>query len=196
MKKKEQNIFVCADTHFGHRRVVTALRDDGVTKQRPWFSTEDHDSAIIRNWNARVHPNDYVLVAGDVAINRSALNTMIRCNGKKVLVKGNHDKFRPEDYLGIFEDIVGSYGVGDFIVTHIPIHPMELMSSGGRWRGNIHGHLHDLRVMTPKYDADGKWDGDEIDPRYLCVSMEQLNYTPITVEEAFARFEAQQHKGN
>jgi hypothetical protein len=26
--------------------------------------------------------------------------------------------------------------------------------------------------------------------------MEQLNYSPITIDEAFARFEAQQKKGN
>lgn len=192
MKKKEQNVWLCADTHFGHRRVVSAFRDDGTTKQRPWYTTEDHDAALIRNWNGRVQPNDYVLVAGDVAINRSALNTIVQCNGKKILIKGNHDKFRPEEYLGIFEDIVGCYAVSDFIITHIPIHPMELRDSGGRWRGNLHGHLHDLRVMRPTYDCGGRWDGEEIDPRYLCVSMEQLNYAPITLEEAFERFEKQQ----
>lgn len=197
MKHKNQNTFICADLHFGHRKVVNALRDDNVTKQRPWFNTEDHDTALIRNWNMRVDPNDLVLVAGDVAINRSALNTIVRCHGRKILVKGNHDNyFRLSEYSAIFDDIVACYPVDGFVITHIPIHPMELTSSGGRWKGNIHGHLHDKRVMRPAYDASGQWEGEEIDPRYLCVSMEQLNYAPITLEDAFKRFEAQQIKGN
>jgi calcineurin-like phosphoesterase family protein len=192
MKKKNFKTFVCADLHFGHRKVVNSFRDDGVTKQRPWHTTEDHDTAIIRNWNMRVDPDDLVIVAGDLAINRHALQTIDRCSGRKILVKGNHDRYRLDEYSSSFEDIVSCYVVEGFIITHIPIHPMELTNSGGRWRGNIHGHLHDLRVMRPVYGADRHWEGEEIDPRYLCISMEQLNYAPIQLEEAFARFDAQQ----
>lgn len=190
MKKKNQTIFLCADLHFGHRKMTNAFREDGVTKQRPFHTPEDHDATIIRNWNRLVGPNDIVLVAGDLVINRSNILTIDRCNGEKILIKGNHDKFRPHEYLASFKDIVAVYEIEGFIITHIPIHPMEINS--GRWKGNIHGHLHELRVMRATYDCGGRWDGEEIDPRYLCVSMEQLNYGPISLDDAIQRFQAQQ----
>lgn len=191
---KGQTIFVCADLHFGHRKMVNAFRrNDEATRQRPFHIIEAHDATIIRNWNVRVGPDDIVLVAGDLVINRSFINTIDRCNGTKILVKGNHDRFKPHEYLSSFEDIVACYEIEGFIITHIPIHPMEL---NGRWKGNLHGHLHELRVMRPAFGPSGTWEGEEIDPRYLCISMEHLNYAPIALDEAIQRFEAQQNSVN
>lgn len=143
---------------------------------------EEMDEALIRNWNSIVGPKDHTIFLGDLAINRSALNQIARCNGTKEIVMGNHDQFRPDEYLCNFKDMHGVLVKDDFVFTHVPIHPSAIE----RWAGNIHGHLHYLRVMRPVHN-DG-WVHEEIDPRYFCASMEQINYTPIpfdTIKEHF-----------
>lgn len=171
------NTFLLADSHFGHSGVCKFLREDG-SKLRPWETTEEMDEAMIENWNRVVGPKDKVYHLGDVVINRKALKTLSRLNGDKVLIKGNHDVFRLEEYTPYFRDIRAFGHFDGFALTHIPIHPDSL----SRWSGNVHGHLHSNRVMF----------GDKIDPRYLCVSMEHINYTPLAWEDCKKRFEEQQ----
>lgn len=185
------NIFLVSDTHFSHRGIVKFLRADGVTKERPWDTIEEMDEALVKNWNSVVKPKDKVYHMGDVCINRSALPIIGRLNGEKRLIKGNHDNFRAEEYLKYFTDIRGTHTLDDFILSHIPLHPTYVKE---RWKGNIHGHLHSGRVTKPKTDwiGDGWNTYDVIDPRYLCVSVEQTNFTPISLEEAKKRFEEQQ----
>jgi calcineurin-like phosphoesterase family protein len=162
--------WITADTHFGHLGVCKFLRRDGVTKLRPWDNPDEMDEALIKNWNSVVKDEDRVYHLGDVVINRKALHTLYRLNGRKVLVKGNHDIFKLKDYLPFFDDIrayiVKKTGDGrKVIMSHVPIHPDSL----GRFGVNIHGHLH-----ADKID----------DKRYLCVSVEHTNFTPIEFGEA------------
>jgi calcineurin-like phosphoesterase family protein len=178
--------FVCSDSHFSHRGIVKFLREDNVTKERPWDTIEEMDEALVKNWNSVVRPTDTVYHLGDVVINRSALPILGRLNGTKILVKGNHDVFRAEEYLEYFKDIRGSAVLNNLVMTHIPLHPASIE----RWDGNVHGHLHSKRVMTVDYRGGDMF--DVIDPRYLCVSMEHINYTPISLEEVMKRFKEQQ----
>lgn len=187
--------FVCSDTHFSHRGIVKFLREDNVTKERPWDNIEEMDEALVKNWNSVVRPTDTVYHLGDVVINRSALPILGRLNGTKILVKGNHDVFRAEEYLEYFKDIRGSAVLNNLVMTHIPLHPASIE----RWDGNVHGHLHSKRVMTVKQvivnpGERGSHLGYEAvpDPSYLCVSMENINYTPISLEEVMKRFKEQQ----
>jgi calcineurin-like phosphoesterase family protein len=164
------NVFLTSDTHFTHRGIVQFEGVNG-TKLRPWTNTNEMDEALVKNWNSVVKPEDKIYHLGDVVINRGALKILSRLNGTKVLIKGNHDLFKPEEYLEYFKDIRGSHKLGSFILTHIPIHPDSL----ARWTdGCIHGHLHDGRVKLPN---------KQIDKRYICVSVEHTNFTPIPFEE-------------
>lgn len=177
--------WVIADTHFGHVGICKFLAPNGVDKLRPWDDPAEMDEVLVKNWNEVVHPNDRVNLLGDVAINRRHLITLGRLNGRIRLVKGNHDIFKLADYLPYFDDIAachvtkGANG-GKVIMSHIPIHPESL----GRWGINIHGHLHAHTVKrTNKYKQEVE------DKRYVCVSVEQTNWRPITLEEAIARAE-------
>ena len=106
---------------------------------------------------------------GDVVINRKALTIMHRLNGDKVLIKGNHDIFKLEDYTRHFRDIRAYHVMNNFILSHIPVHP----DSKGRFAGNIHGHLH-ARSLD--------------DPWYQCVCVEQTDFRPILFEDVLKRF--------
>jgi calcineurin-like phosphoesterase family protein len=136
------NVFLISDTHFGHKGVTQFLNSDG-SKLRPWDNVEEMDEALVANWNRVVGPKDKVYHLGDVVINRKALKTLALLNGEKILVKGNHDIFRLEEYTPYFKDIRGSHKLYKFLLTHIPVHPDSLY----RWDVNIHGHLHSERVM-------------------------------------------------
>jgi calcineurin-like phosphoesterase family protein len=157
----------------------------------PWDNIEEMDEALVANWNSVVRPKDKIYHLGDVVINRSALPILARLNGEKILVKGNHDVFRIEEYLPYFKDVRGSATLNGLLLTHIPVHPDSLE----RWGRNVHGHLHSGRVMGQRWykDEEDEWNyaTEVIDPRYLCVSVEHTNYTPITLNEVMKRFEEQ-----
>jgi calcineurin-like phosphoesterase family protein len=171
MEGRSMNTFFISDTHIGHNGVTRFLKDDG-SKLRPWDNIQDMDEALVANWNSVVRPQDKVYHLGDVVINRRALPTLARLNGDKVLIKGNHDVFRLEEYTPYFRDIRGSGSFDEYLLTHIPVHPDQLY----RWKGNVHGHLHADVVVKPH------WIHAQVvpDQRYFNVGVEQphMNFFP------------------
>ena len=165
--------WLISDTHFGHQGVCNFTRDDG-SPLRPWDNADDMDAALVANWNAVVAPGDRVYHLGDVAIKRQSLVILERCNGRKALVKGNHDIFKLNDYRKYFDDVrayivLKSKTGAKVILSHIPIHPGTL----GRFGTNLHGHLHANIVSL---------DDGSPDPRYINVCVEHTNYTPIALD--------------
>jgi len=171
------SVFLVSDTHFGHAGVCRFLRDDGVTKLRPWDNPDDMDEEMVKRWNETVRPNDKVYHLGDVVINRKSLSIMHRLNGDKVLIRGNHDIFRDDEYRQHFRELRAYHVMNGMILSHIPIHTESL----GRFGVNIHGHLHANRVMAEV------WGEYEIDPRYHCVCVEQTDFRPILFEDVIKR---------
>lgn len=171
------SVFLISDTHFGHAGVCRFTRDD-FTKLRPWDNTEEMDEAMVKAWNETVKPTDKVYHIGDVVINRKALGIMRRLNGDKVLIRGNHDIFRDDEYRQHFRELRAYHVMNGMILSHIPLHPESL----GRFGVNIHGHLHSNRVMM-----DNGYGGRVIDPRYHCVCVEQTDFRPILFEDVLKR---------
>jgi calcineurin-like phosphoesterase family protein len=169
------NIWVIADTHFGHKNILTFTRKDGSLIRGAVFkSIEQHDEILINNWNSLVRPQDHVYHLGDVVINRHFLGLVKRLNGHKRLVRGNHDVARTKEFLEVgFSEIYGVrvWPKHHLIFSHVPLHPDSLSSRG--WI-NIHGHLHENLVR----DSNG-----HIDDRYRCVSVEHTDYKPLLVME-------------
>jgi calcineurin-like phosphoesterase family protein len=164
------NTFFISDTHFGHFGVCKFLRNDG-TKLRPWDDPSVMDAALIKNWNSVVQPHDKVYHVGDVVINRRALSVLHALNGKKCLIKGNHDIFRLNEYTTFFYDVRAYKHFDDMMLSHIPMHKECI----GRFGTNVHGHLHSN--VIPHATLKGV-----ADPDYFNVSVEQINYTPISID--------------
>lgn len=171
------SVWLVSDTHFGHAGVCRFLRSDGVTKLRPWDDPQEMDEFMISAWNERVKPNDKVYHLGDVVINRKSLSTLTRLNGDKVLIRGNHDIFRDDEYRKYFRELRAYHVMNGMILSHIPIHPDSL----GRFGTNIHGHLHANQVMI---EIDGR---TVPDLRYICVCVEQTEFAPILFEDVIKR---------
>jgi calcineurin-like phosphoesterase family protein len=174
------SVFLVSDTHFGHAGVCHFTRNDGVTKLRPWTDPDEMDEFMVKAWNDRVRPNDKVYHLGDVVINRRALKTLARLNGDKVLIRGNHDIFRDEEYREYFRELRAYHVMNGMILSHIPIHSESL----GRFGTNIHGHLHSNRVMVPLAMSGVP---DRIDTRYHCVCVEHTDFAPILFEDVIKR---------
>jgi calcineurin-like phosphoesterase family protein len=181
-------VWLVSDTHFGHAGVCRFFCSDGVTKLRPWDDPQEMDEFMVEAWNDRVRPNDKVYHLGDVVINRRCLPTLSRLNGDKVLIRGNHDIFRDDEYRQYFRELRAYHVLDGMILSHIPLHEASL----GRFGVNIHGHLHDNRVMKPR-GVDAKTGttlyGNEIDLRYHCVCVEQTDFAPILFEDVIKRIE-------
>jgi len=183
-------VFLYSDPHFGHQGVCRFMRADGVTKLRPWDTAEEMDEEMVKRYNERVKPNDKIYFLGDVVINRKALGIMRRLNGDKVLIRGNHDIFRDDEYRQHFRELRAYHVMNGMILSHIPLHEASL----GRFGVNIHGHTHSNRVVKPRgIDArtGATLYSDEIDPRYHCVCVEQTDFAPILFEDVVKRIEAE-----
>ena len=167
-------IWLISDTHFGHEKILEYC-------DRPFSSIREHDEYLIYKWNSKVEKDDTVVHCGDFALgtSRGYINSVCKkLNGKKRLVLGNHDIHT--DIFAKYFKLYGSFeprrGV---ICTHIPIHPMNIMSDLNRFKINIHGHTHNTEVLT--YDSPTKRSKHK---NYVNVSVEKINYTPVLLSKA------------
>jgi calcineurin-like phosphoesterase family protein len=184
------NRFIVSDHHFSHTNTWAKFKLADGSPMRPFSSNEEMDEMLVENHNKVVKPGDSCYFLGDVAIAKRGLEFVKRLNGRKRLIRGNHDIFKDKDYYEAgFEQIHGvRVWVDRFIMSHIPLHP-DCISE--RFVSNIHGHLHSNEVQWKVENTSeinsfggGTWFEDRPDPRYLCVSVEQVNYTPISFEDA------------
>jgi calcineurin-like phosphoesterase family protein len=203
--------FVIADPHYSQGSMCAFA---GLTggPLRPWgrvcaegeeMSLEEKteraaamDEAMVERWNAVVPATGAtVYMLGDIVMKAVHLPILDRLNGKKKLIFGNHDILGYKKYAPYFYDMA-AYRIGDGIVmSHIPIHEESLKE---RWSANVHGHLHDGRVMMNIPGEGGKfdlpWEIPEVEvihPRYLCVSVEHTDYAPLSFDEMFDRIARQ-----
>ncbi len=117
---------------------------------RPFDSVEEMDEALVALWNETVKPNDTTYILGDVVWNaeygkwKEILSSL---NGKKIIVKGNHD---PSDILkklkkgGIIEDWGHQFVVKEdgkcIVLNHSPM-PFFVNQHQDNWY-HLYGHVH------------------------------------------------------
>ncbi len=183
-------VWLVSDTHFGHEKTCTVFKREDGSPLRPFASAEEMDEFMVQAWNERVRPTDKVYHLGDVVISRKFLSVLGRLNGDKVLIRGNHDIFRLEDYTEHFRDVRGYHVMNGLILSHVPVHTDSL----ARFGANIHGHLHANRVMRARGVDTRTGDilySKEIDPRYHCVCVEHTDFAPILFEDVLKRIKAE-----
>lgn len=173
----ERRYFVSSDWHLGHQNTIDKFKlSDGVTPLRNFANADAMNQYIIDRHNAVVGDNDVLYCLGDVVINKKFIHLVHAFKGVKRLVLGNHDSvnLNVRDYLDVgFEQV---YGVTKpakfpFYLSHIPLHEASIP----KWcTANIHGHLHGRRVMM-----DNGYGKKVFDPRYICVAVENICYTPV-----------------
>ena len=136
-------------------------------------SIEEMDSTMISKWNSVVGKDDTVFHLGDFCLcydNQQLRQLRDSLNGSIILIPGNHDHPSRLQNFDIFVlDSLYSEGVtilmNNLIFSHRPLLniPCSMV--------NVHGHIHD----KPSYG------------RYLNVSVDVTNYTPLSLEEVLKR---------
>lgn len=170
------DIWFRSDDHFGHDNTWKLFKKHDGTPLRPFSSSEEMNEFMVEAHNALVKPTDRVYFLGDVVINRKFLDIIPRLNGRKKLVLGNHDIYDNKYYHAAGFEQLSSYRVyvDQFICSHIPLHPDCVTV---RYKGNLHGHLHGNVIN---------------DPKYLNVSVEQIGFAPINIDQVMERFQSNQ----
>lgn len=76
-----------SDPHFGHANIIKY-------SNRPFKDTKEMSEGLVERYNEVVSPDDVVLWLGDVFFGPvDAIAPFVtRMNGRKLLIKGNHDK--------------------------------------------------------------------------------------------------------
>lgn len=176
--------FVASDHHMRHNNIYKFTGSSG-ERIRPWAeNAQEADEMMIQAWNETIRPGDTVYHLGDVAIHRKGLELLDRMNGRKILIRGNHDIFKLKHYSAHFADIRGTNKTGRMILSHYPLHPDSIP----RWcLANVHGHTHE-KIVTRR-----TWYGHRVpDPRYFNVCIEAVGLKPIEIDDLEARIIARQ----
>lgn len=156
-------IYFISDLHLGHKGILRF-------GQRKHEDLQDMHIAIMDAWNKTVRKDkDIVYVLGDVAFDIKELKWLRGMRGQKRLILGNHDQFDYGVYRKYFQKVMHFHkGYGGIVLTHIPIHPNELVYRS--WKYNVHGHIHHADKQIK-------------DPRYFNVNIDVNGYAPISLEE-------------
>lgn len=182
--------YFISDTHFFHENVI---RFD----KRPFFSVEEMNAKMRDWWNNTVSEKDRVYILGDFIWLPPSDPEYIKftksLNGKKVLIKGNHDnveKFSSE-LKNCFEDIKSRKEIKlnrkRIIMDHYPLMMYRHDTDSNVF--HFHGHTH----ITGEQDWVEKWTRALIFNRGMgtptgqiinvgCM-MPYMNYIPRTFEE-------------
>ena len=163
-------IYFTSDLHLGHRGAISMC-------ERPFKDVEEMNRTLIDNINARVNKNDTLYILGDIAHRTPVeeVNKLIaQMNGKKILIKGNHDKqYDPALFEGIYDFLEVNFDGRSISLMHYPM---------VEWPKSRHGsiHLHGHQHNKPEYNALQREQGVlrydvGIDANYYCpVSLNEI----------------------
>lgn len=130
-------LWLTADWHLGEDRFEIM--------QRPFKTVEDHISTLIERHNSLVKPDDDVIVAGDAVYQKAPqyVDCIQHFNGRKTLIRGNHD--RPIDdntYAKYFDIIIEEGGGIPLEAGSVPCWVTHYPSQGRQDIFNLVGHVH------------------------------------------------------
>ena len=172
-------IYFTSDLHFFHQNAIEFGR-------RPYQSWQEMNEGLIENWNQAVGPEDEVYILGDLTMKgpRQALEVLGRLNGKKFMIRGNHDHFLnkaafEESVFGWIKDYHRMVYQGQRIVLfHYPIEEWDQ-----KFRGAI--HLHGHQHNPPEYNLNNKKNGF----RRYDVGVDANGWRPVSIEEILNFFD-------
>lgn len=173
-----------SDLHFGHKNLLR------LGKGRPFETIEEHDQALIDNWNKRVAKGDVVYVLGDVSLRGDIdflRERLSKLNGAKHLIIGNHDRAKEHACL-LNENIWQSMrpylrlktqlATGEKVVCILSHYP--ILEFDGAYRSyvlHLYGHIHDIVSYDDIYKKLGF--------RAIHVGVDTNNFMPISLDEAW-----------
>jgi len=172
-------IYFISDTHFNHSNIIQYCN-------RPFKNTDDMNKFMIQKWNETISDNDIVYHLGDVCFGNKTKckNILNQLKGKKYLIKGNHDRFSNSFYkeCGFIE--IHNYLILDgFLLIH---YPLEI---NGYMKEDLKKFICKVKMLNFNFTLHGHIHNKECNiPNHFNVSVENINYTPISFNEIKKKF--------
>ena len=143
--------------------------------------SEEDEARHIALWNRVVGKDDLVLYVGDFCDGGVGdLEELSRkLNGRKILIKGNHDEIGDEWYHCAFEKVVTDMRIPALNLRLI--HTKEEAKDLQIGERVIYGHEHRLMSEPPPTTRDS-----------VCVCAKWHGWKPITLAEAIRQMDAAQ----
>lgn len=192
--------YYISDLHFYHESLLTHMDCRGFT------DCEKMHEYIIRHWNAKVRPQDEVVILGDVSMERGKATSDIlsRLNGKLCLIQGNHDLYLQDRRFDSsrFEWIKNYEELHDnkrkIVLSHYPI-----FCYNGQYRRDkegypktymLYGHVHNTHdeVLINEFIRRTRdtWHISRGDNEPVPIPCQMINcfcmfsdYTPLSLDE-------------
>lgn len=166
-------VYYIGDTHFGDKRVMELAG-------RPYFSTEEMDSDIMRKWNQRVKDSDTICILGDFAFNDVSAQIVEKLHGKKMLLFGNHDEVLSIETLHKFDFVKTIDTIEDsgrsVCLCHYPLLSYNRSVYGGY---HVFGHIHN-NTNDKAYYLQAQL------PNSFNCGADVIGFTPRTLDELIA----------
>lgn len=164
--------FVTSDLHLFHANIIKY-------SNRPFSSVGEMNEALIKNHNDIVTSIDTTYYLGDISFGdpEATVRLLNRMNGRKVLVKGNHDSdnmihtLKKEGAITIVRDYLEYYHKPSrsfIMMMHYPIKEWRNASHGSI---HLHGHCH------------GGLDVENKELRRMDIGVDSHYYKPILIDD-------------
>lgn len=155
--------YFISDLHIDDANIITYMH-------RPFENIIDMKETIIKNWNNIVKCTDTVWLLGDIG----NPDVLYHLNGIIKIVIGNHDN---EKQINKDHPDIRTYDLPVMVnstiwCSHVPIFDGLVPEAPII---NLHGHTHRYFYGIGYDWASGR--------RHFNVSVENINYTPITMKE-------------
>lgn len=193
--KNRKPVFFTSDWHLFHKNVLQF-------SNRPFKNINHMHETLIRNYNSVVPENGVCYFLGDIGFAdvMKVRNIITRLNGRKVCVKGNHDKSYGFLYNVGFDLVLNSASIilGKELITmsHFPLLDLYREDTSGmngsmpgenwhregkyskvalenRDQFHLHGHIH-----SPNNGQSKRIEGRQFD-----VGVDANNYRPVSISQ-------------
>lgn len=171
-------VWITSDTHFNHKNIIQY-------SNRPWPDLKAMEDGIVERWNSVVGTTDDVWHLGDFAMGGNheveVPRILSRLNGRKRLIKGNHDSkacLRSPQWSAV---IHGSHEIEvdgwrvlmrHYNPTPYPDWPEKDWPGCEKGVVLLHGHSHgNCHGYTPRMNS-------------IDVGVDCWNYYPISIQDA------------
>lgn len=165
--------FYTSDLHLGHFNIIRLCN-------RPFQTIEEMNEILIKNWNSKVGKDDEVYILGDMFYKcdiQMVKDTLNQLNGKKYLIKGNHDVFLKQlNWRDYFERVESYMEIDDgkrmVCLFHYPIEEWN-----GYYRKSymLYGHVHENMCNVKEHE------------RKFNVGVDVNDFMPMTLDEMIER---------
>jgi len=179
---------IISDTHF-----FQPVLHEKIAVRKNFTATSNLLDEYMRDeWNKMVKDDDIVIHIGDVAFHqKDKCREMIKSlKGKKILVRGNHDRgvdsMIDMGFYAVFEQLVVSFKGMNILFVHRPWY--EPLPKG--IYGVCHGHVH----TGEKECLIAAGEEPEIPDFNVNLCVEKTNFKPILINEAIGRLHTQLKK--